>query len=103
MKAGYDKKRTDEMIAQLKQQNELLRAQNLDCQTELNDFKMLMAPTGTVEGSLKGTEKLKKMATSLKHQNEILSEENKELGKILNAFRDGNYNAVAGAKMLADE
>lgn len=52
---------------------------------------------------MKGTEKLKKMATSLKHQNEILSEENKELGKILNAFRDGNYNAVAGAKMLADE
>lgn len=43
------------------------------------------------------------MATSLKHQNEILADENKELARILNAFRDGDYNTVAGAKLLADE
>lgn len=43
------------------------------------------------------------MATSLKHQNEILADENKELAKILNSFRDGDYNTVAGAKLLADE
>lgn len=38
---------------------------------------------------LQGTDKLKKMATSLKHQNELLKDENTELGKIVQAFRDG--------------
>jgi hypothetical protein len=55
--------------------------QNLECTTELNEFKMLMAPTGTME--VKGTDKLKKMATSLKQKNEILTDENRELGRIL--------------------
>lgn len=32
-----------------------------------------------------------------------LSDENKELGQIIQAFRDGNYNGVEGAKMLANE
>lgn len=43
------------------------------------------------------------MAASLKSQNELLKDENQELGKILQAFRDGNYNQVEGAKMLAEE
>ena len=32
---------------------------------------------------VKGTDKLKKMATSLKQKNEILTDENRELGRIL--------------------
>ena len=43
------------------------------------------------------------MATSLKQQNELLSDENQELGKIVQAFRDGQYDKVGGAKMLLDE
>ena len=55
--------------------------QNLECTTEINEFKMLMAPTGTME--VKGTDKLKKMATSLKQKNEILTVENRVIGRIL--------------------
>jgi len=46
---------------------------------------------------------LKKQVEILKSRNIKLSDENKELGQILQAFRDGNYNSVEGAKMLADE
>lgn len=46
---------------------------------------------------------LKKQVEGLKMRNQKLFDENKELGQILQAFRDGNYNSVEGAKMLADE
>jgi len=53
--------------------------------------------------NLSGSDKLKKMATSLKQRNEVLTDENDELGKIIQSFRDGNYNVSEGAKMINDE
>ena len=32
-----------------------------------------------------------------------MTDENNELGKIIQSFRDGNYNVSEGAKMLNDE
>lgn len=62
----------------------------------MDEFKSLLG----VEGK---SDKLKKIVQGLKHQNTILTDENRELGTILQAFRDGNYNQVEGAKLFADE
>ena len=62
-----------------------------------------MHPEGTSGAPLQGQDKLKKMAASLKSQNTLLKDENQELGRILQSFRDGEYNKVEGAKMLVDE
>jgi hypothetical protein len=53
--------------------------------------------------NLQGSDKLKKLAESLKQRNEMLFDENNELGKIIQSFRDGNYNVSEGAKMVNDE
>ena len=62
-----------------------------------------MAAEGTREPGISKTDKLKKMATSLRQRNEILTHQNHELGNILQAVRDGNYNTVEGAKMLSED
>lgn len=103
MKTQVDRQRNEDHMTSLKKSNDFLLQQNQEMTTELNEFKQLMHVEGTREPGMNSSEKLKKMAASLKQQNEILRDENAELGRILQAFRDGNYNTVEGAKMLAEE
>lgn len=39
----------------------------------------------------------------LKQRNEHLQSENDEMNKMIQAYRDGNYNVSEGAKLLNDE
>lgn len=106
MKTQQERKHNEDQMAALKKANDFLLQQNQEMTTELTEFKQLMHADGTRDPSTQGMspqDKLKKMAASLKSQNELLKDENQELGKILQAFRDGNYNQVEGAKMLAEE
>jgi len=39
----------------------------------------------------------------MKQRLEVLSNENSEMSHIISSFRNGNYNASEGAKLIADE
>jgi chromosome segregation ATPase len=45
----------------------------------------------------------KTLVRKLKQRNEQLQQQNDEMSHLIQSFRDGNYNASEGAKLLADE
>lgn len=103
MQATHDRKKADDSLANLKKDNDFLSQQNQSLAGEMQELKELLGICESRDPTDMDRVHLKTLVRKMKQRNDQLQHENDEMGHIIQSFRDGNFNASEGAKMITDE
>lgn len=103
MQANHDRTRYETELANLRKDNDFLQQQNQSLSGEIQEVRELLGLCESRDPTDIDRVHLKTLVRKLKQRNDQLQCENDEMAQMIQSFRDGNFNASEGAKLLVDE